>query len=69
MNTVAVGARYRTGEKCVESGRYRFDGYLDGTSTPPPRTEEREIPLSAGETFPPVRSAGKACWWKLIQRI
>jgi len=66
---VGIGARHKTGEKCVESGRYRFDGYTDGTSSPPPRPEEREIPLSRGETFPPIRSAGKSCWWKLMQRI
>lgn len=66
---VGIGARYKTGEKCVESGRYRFDGYTDGTSLPAPRPEEREIPLSRGETFPPIRSTGKSCWWKLMQRI
>jgi len=65
----AIGSRFRTGQQCVESGRYRFDGYLDGTSSPPPRPEEREIPLSRGETFPPIRSTGKGCWWKLVQRI
>jgi hypothetical protein len=65
----AVGTRFKTGEKCVESGRYKFDGYTDGTSTPSPTAEEREIPLSTNETFPPIRSTGKACWWKLVQRI
>ena len=34
----AIGTRYKTGEKNPESGRYRFDGYLDGTTSPtPPR--------------------------------
>ncbi len=47
----------------------RFDGYMDGTSSTPQTPEEREIPLSRDETFPPIRSSGKACWWKLIQRI
>jgi YjzC-like protein len=61
--------RYKTGEECVISGRYRFDGYTDGTWTPSPTREEQEIPLSRGETFPPIRSAQKACWWKLIQRV
>ncbi len=65
----AVGARRKTGETCPESGRWRFDGYLDGTSSPPPTPEEMEIPLSKGETFPPIRSSGKSCWWKLVQRI
>ncbi len=68
MATV-IGTRFKTGETCTESGRYRFDGYLDGTSTPAPTPEEREIPLSQGKTFPPIRSSRKACWWKLMQRI
>mgnify|MGYP002626199343 CR=1 FL=1 len=66
---VALGTRFRTGETCTESGRYQFDGYLDGTSSPAPTAEERNIPLSKGETFPPIRSAEKACWWKLAQYI
>lgn len=61
--------RYKTGEECEVSGRYRFDGYTDGTNHPRPTKEEEEIPLSRGETFPPIRSAGKACWWKLVNRI
>ena len=65
----AVGTRFKTGQKCVESGRYKFDGYLDGTSYPAPTAEEREIPLSNGETFPPIRSTEKACWWKLMRHI
>ena len=64
-----LGARFRTGETCPVSGRYRFDGYLDGTSSPPPTSEEMEIPLSKSETFPPIRSASKSCWWKLIRKI
>lgn len=67
--TVQIGTRFRTGEVCPESGRYQFDGYLDGTRSPAPTPEEREIPLSRGEKFPPIRSAGKSCWWKLMQRI
>lgn len=62
-----IGARFKTGQTCIESGRYRFDGYVDGTTTPTPTAEEMVIPLSRGETFPPIRSTGKACWWKLMQ--
>lgn len=61
--------RRHTGEKCEVSGRYAFDGYLDGSSYPVPHPHEREIPLSKGETFPPIRSSGKACYWKLTERI
>ncbi len=64
-----IGTRFKTGQDCIESGRYGFDGYTDGTSTPAPQSHEKEIPLSKGEKFPPIRSTGKACWWKLLQRI
>lgn len=63
----AIGSRFRTGDKNPISGGFVFDGYLDGTSNPPPKPREREIPLSKGEIFPPVRSASKGCWWKLIR--
>lgn len=62
--TTFTKTRYKTGEKCVSSGRYHFDGYTDGTNTPAPTSEEREIRLTVGETFPPIRSAEKACWWR-----
>jgi len=65
MNT-QVRTRFKTGEQCEITGRYRWDGYLDGTYSPTPTREETEIPLSRGETFPPIRSAEKACWWRLI---
>jgi hypothetical protein len=65
---VTVGTRFRTGETCVESGVYGFDGYVDGIAHPAPRPEEREIPLSAREKFPPIRSTGKACFWKLVRK-
>ena len=59
--------RYRTGETCPRRGIYGFDGYLDGTSTPSPTAEEREIPLSRGETFPPIKSSEKACYWVFVR--
>lgn len=58
--------RFKTGEECSEKGNYRFDGYTDGTLTPSPTAEELEIPLSRGETFPPIRSANKGCYWVKI---
>lgn len=67
--STATQTRHRTGERCEVSGRYTFDGYVDGTSYPAPHPQEREIPLSRGEVFPPIRSSGKACYWKLTLRI
>lgn len=56
--------RYKTGDKAPSTGNYRWDGYTDGTSTPRPTTEELIIRLSAGETFPPIKSCNKGAYWK-----
>ena len=61
--------RFKTGEESPWNARYRFDGYLDGTTSPQPTTEEKEIDLERDENFPPIRSASKACWWKLERRL
>lgn len=55
---------YKTGERAPVTGRYEFEKYTDGTKTPAPTAEERIIPLDRGDTFPPISSADKACWWK-----
>lgn len=68
MLSNSTKTRYRTGERCEVSGRYDFDGYTDGTRTPEPRPEEKRIPLSKTEVFPPIRSSGKGCYWKLAER-
>jgi YjzC-like protein len=64
---IPIGSRFRTGQVNPESGGFRFDGYLDGTWVPTPKPHEKEIPLSKGEIFPPIHSANKGCWWKLIR--
>jgi hypothetical protein len=69
MTTTTATRRFHTGERCEISGRYDFDGYLDGTRTPTPREEEKRIPVAAPNVFPPIRSAGKGCYWKLTERI
>ncbi len=67
MSATVVGTRYRTGEICQYSGVYAWDGYTDGTRSPLPTPAEMKAPFSKNERFTPIRSAGKACWWKLIQ--
>lgn len=67
--TSTTKTRFRTGEESPYHAIYRFDGYLDGTWSPTPTAEEREIELSRTENFPPIRSASKGCWWKLHRRI
>jgi len=67
MSVTTTKTRFKTGEKSPQRGKFQFDGYLDGTSTPAPTAEEKIIELDADETFPPIRSAKKACWWKVIR--
>jgi len=57
---------YKTGQEAPHTGRYEFVRYVDGTTTPAPTAQERVIPLSKGENFPPVRSTNKAAWWRAI---
>jgi hypothetical protein len=64
----STSVRKKTGETCEIAGDYRFDGYTDGSSSPRPTSDEMEIPLQRGETFPPVRSCDKACWRLLARR-
>lgn len=60
--------RFHTGQTNTVSGDFEFDGYMDGTWSPSPTVNEQVIPLSRGETFPPIRSCDKACYWRLIRR-
>jgi hypothetical protein len=64
---MAVGDRFKTGDKAPSDGQFAFDGYTDGTQTPAPTSEERQIGLKRGETFPPIRSANKACYWRQLR--
>lgn len=62
----ALQTRFKTGETSPYTARFRFDGYLDGTWSPAPTPEEKEIPMDKGDTFPPIRSTAKGCWWRKI---
>ncbi|MEP0845276.1 MAG: YjzC family protein [Phycisphaerae bacterium] len=61
--------RFKSGEICVESGWYEFDGYVDGTNDPLPNLTETEVALEAGDVFPPIQSLKRACYWKLVDGI
>ncbi|HWS20377.1 MAG TPA: hypothetical protein VN239_06785 [Nitrososphaera sp.] len=39
---------------------YRFSSHPDGSTGCHPTSDEKEIPLAAGERFPAMRSCGKA---------
>lgn len=57
---------YKTGDTAPQTGRYQFVRYTDGSTYPAPTSEERVIPLSRGETFPPIRSCNKGAWWQAV---
>lgn len=57
--------RQKTGESASMTGNYKFDGYVDGATSPAPTKEERVIPMKRGETLPPVKSSEKAAYWAI----
>ena len=54
---------YKTGEKCVSTGTYKFIRYTDKVNRPAPTLNEREIPLTQGEVFPPIKSQNAGAYW------
>ena len=59
-----VDQRFRTGEVCLETGTYEFDGYVNGSSDGLPFSDELEIAILAGAPFPPIQSRNRACFWQ-----
>ena len=57
-------ARYKTGQQAPRTATYTFDGYVEPASAPPPTAEEMKIPLTLGDTFPPIRSTDRAAYWR-----
>ena len=66
MATTAQAGLYQTGDKAPYTGRYEFVRYTDGSTTPAPTIEEKIIPLSRDEVFPPVRSCNKGALRRFI---
>ena len=60
-------AKCRTGDRCSTAGRYEFDGYLDASGGPRPAGGEMEIAMAVGDSFPPIASAAKPCYWRLTE--
>ncbi|MBN1191084.1 MAG: YjzC family protein [Dehalococcoidales bacterium] len=65
-----MGETFNSGEKVKKSGVYEYVAHIGAKSCQvdcQPTDAERELPLSTGETFPPLRSCGKAAVWRLIR--
>ena len=65
MTTSTQAGLYKTGSEAPYTAWYVFVRYTDGTTTPPPTNQEREIYLTRGEKFPPIHSCDKGAWWRL----
>lgn len=61
-----IGQEFRTGEKAPVSGIYTYVRHINSTYCVP-TDNERTIPLSKGETFPPHRSCNQGVIWRLSQ--
>lgn len=55
---------YKTGQEAPRTQTYTWVKYTDGTTIPSPTSEERKIPLSKWEIFPPINSCDKGAWWQ-----
>lgn len=56
-------AIYKTGQEAPKTQNYSWVKYTDWTTTPSPTNEEKIIPLSKGEVFPPINSCDKGAYW------
>jgi len=64
---VKIGDTFRIGQVCQESGVYRLKNCMCADCAC--RSEEqRTIPLSKGEKFPPCKNCKADVVWELIQK-
>lgn len=59
--------RFQSGEQCVHSGRYEFDGYAGGPPEPLPQLKDWEIRVVAGQVFPKTQHPNRSCYWTPVR--
>ncbi|KGX92321.1 general stress protein [Pontibacillus halophilus JSM 076056 = DSM 19796] len=59
-----MAERFKTGEKAPQKGTYEFDGLTDKRKNANPTSEESQIQLDSGDTFPPLSSSNEGAYWK-----
>jgi hypothetical protein len=59
--------KYKTGEEAPYTGDYIFSGLVNPNAKCTPTAEEKIIPLSKSEKFPPLKSCGEACYRELYR--
>ena len=56
----------KTGEICIVSGTYKWNGHSDGSISCGVTHNEYTIPMTRGNPFPPTRSCEKGAFWVLL---
>lgn len=62
------GDTFHIGEVCPESGVYRLKGKDCAEGGGCESEEQREIPLTKGERFPPCRNCKGPVVWEYVRR-
>jgi hypothetical protein len=65
-DSVRIGDRFRSGERCPVSGIYVFDGYVnERTPSPLPLLRDWRVSLRRGDRFPAFALLKEDAYWKL----
>ena len=64
-----IGDKFRIGEICPESGIYKLEEHGVGSGNAQIPENQKEIPLSKGEKFPPCRDCKEEVFWILIRVV
>jgi len=65
-DSVRIGDRFRSGERCPVSGVYVFDGYVnERTPSPLPLMRDWTVSLRRGERFPAFELIKEDAYWRL----
>ena len=59
-----VMGKFHTGQSAPSTGDYHFAGHMENSACQPTENEKR-IPLTAGEIFPPCRHCKTGAFWEI----
>ncbi|MBD3273044.1 YjzC family protein [Candidatus Dependentiae bacterium] len=63
-----IGDKFNIGEICPESGVYKLREHDCGKGHAQRSEEQREIPLTKGEKFPPCKNCQAGVTWVLVKK-
>ena len=63
-----IGDSFNIGEVCPESGLYHLKEHACGQGNAQRSGDQKKIPLTKGEKFPPCRNCEGEIRWELIRK-